>query len=371
MNIIRSQFLFPGIALLVLLILLIGIFTFLERQDKALPVKEAAKQEEVQGQRQPATVATENLPERAVLPQSNFVAQSFNNCGPASLSMVMSMFGVHVSQEELADQMRPFHNPQGGVDDKSIFAPEFVTYAREYGFASLHRPNGSIELLKKFVANDIPVVVRTWLHPGEDIGHFRIVRGYDEEKKVVIQDDSYQGPNLEYSYDEFLSMWQPFNYGYILVYPKDKQAVVDAILGEEKDEQVAWQHALARAEEEVAQNSSDAYAKFNEATAYYYLGKYDQTISFYEQAQSGLPPRMLWYQLEPIEAYLKTKQYDKVFGLTDQILDNGNKAYSELYLMRGKAYKEQGKVDLARAEFEKAVYYNTNSKEAQDALASL
>lgn len=334
-------------------------------QDKSLVVEVTPKLSPI------ATVAVKTPPEQVVLSQGTFVGQTFNNCGPASLSILMSMFGTNVSQEELADKMRPFHNPLGGVDDKSIFAEEFVTYAKQYGFEALNRPNGDIELLKKLLANDVPIVVRTWLHPNEDIGHFRIVRGYDDARRVIIQDDSYEGPNLEYDYDTFLSMWKPFNYGYILVYPQDKKEVVEAILAEEMDEKTAWKNALERAQDELKTNPSDSYALFNSATAEYYLGNVDKAISYYEKAVSGLPSRMLWYQLEPIYAYQQNGQYDIVFTLTDRILNNGNLAYSELYLIRGEIYKAQGNISQARSEFEKAVYYNTSLQKAQDALSSL
>lgn len=310
-------------------------------------------------------------PQSYTLAPSRFIAQSFNNCGPATLSMVMSMFGTNIDQETLADRMRPFHNPQGGVDDKSIFAPEFVMYGKEYGFESLERPNGDIALLKQFIANDIPVVVRTWLHPNEDIGHFRIVRGYDDTTQTILQDDSYEGPNRIYAYDTFLSMWQPFNYGYILVYPKEKQAVVDAILREEKDPTVAYENSITRAQEEKKTAPSAFYPTFNIATAKYHLGKYDETIANYEAVASQLPPRMLWYQLEPILAYQKQGMDETVLQLTDRILNNGNPAYSELYQMRGEVYQKQGNREAARDAFEKARYYNKNYLPAQQALAEL
>ena len=310
-------------------------------------------------------------PEKVVLPKTQFVSQTFNNCGPASLSMIMSMQGKTISQSDLASVLRPFNNPEGGVDDKSVFASEMVAVAKENGFESMQRPNGTIDLIKKFTANGISVLVRTWLNPNEDIGHFRVVRGYDDTTRTILQDDSYQGPDLTYSYDEFLTMWQPFNYGYILVYPPEKQKVVEAILADEFQEQKAWQNALMRAEKELKDNPDDSYAKFNVATAHFYLGDYGKTVVYYEVARNSLPSRMLWYQYEPLEAYLKLKRYSEVFSLTDAILANGNQAYSEMYLLRGQAYLEQGRVDDATAEFEKAVYYNSGLKKAQDALASV
>jgi len=107
--------------------------------------------------------------------------------------MMLSWYGRDVSQKELGDAMRPYQVPSGDNDDKTIFTYEFVEWAKKYGLESIGRVNGDIELLKTFTANGIPVVVKTWLHVDDDIGHFRIVRGFDERKQVIIQDDSYEG----------------------------------------------------------------------------------------------------------------------------------------------------------------------------------
>lgn len=303
--------------------------------------------------------------------QARFVSQTFNNCGPASLSMIMSHFGKDIDQGELASIMRPFNNPAGGVDDKSVTASEFVETAKMYGFESLHRPNGDEEMLKRFIANEIPVVVRTWLHPNEDIGHFRIVRGYDDTRRIFIQDDSYEGANLEYDYKTFLSMWKPFNYGYILVYPKEKKEIVNEILGTNIDEKTAFKNALVKAEKERNEGIDDAYTGFNLATAHYYLGNYQKSIEEYEKVERNLPPRMLWYQYEIVDAYRKVKQFDKVISIATDILSKDNQAYTEMYLFRGYVYQEQGDINGAREEFEKALFYNKNSVEAERAIENV
>jgi tetratricopeptide (TPR) repeat protein len=268
--------------------------------------------------------------------------------------------------------MRPFNNPAGGVDDKSVFASEFVENAQKYGYESIARPNGNREMLKKLIANDIPVVVRTWLHPNEDIGHFRIVRGYDDSRQVFIQDDSYEGKNLEYAYNTFDEMWKPFNYGYMIVYPQNRSEIVAAILGENMNEKTAYVNAKSRAEENLNLSPNSAYDLFNLSTAYYYLGDPQKSVEYYEKAQAAvLPARMLWYQIEPLQAYLAVGDHERVFALTDWIITNNNIAYSEMYILRGKSYQAQGKIDAARSEFEKAIYYNKNLMIAKEALESL
>ena len=306
-----------------------------------------------------------------LLPASQHVYQTFNNCGPATLTMVLSWYGTKKTQRELGELMRPYQNPKGDNDDKTIFPAEFTEYARKFEFSSINRPNGTIEQIKFFVENDIPVVVKTWLRPNEDIGHFRIVRGFDNNKKVVIQDDSYHGQNKKIAYDKFLAMWQPFNYGYMLVYPKEKEKVISAILGEEKDGQVAWQNAAERAEREIDFDPENIYSWFNLSVALYHLGDYEKSVNAYEKVEDKLPRRMLWYQIEPILAYQKLGRHERVFQITDNIISSGNRAFSELYQIRGEIYLEKGDKDSARKEFELAILYNENFEPAKLTLKNL
>jgi tetratricopeptide (TPR) repeat protein len=307
----------------------------------------------------------------ALVDDTKHIYQTFNNCGPATLSMVLAWFGENVSQKELGDAMRPYQNAQGDNDDKTIFTYEFVDWVKKYGLEAIDRPNGDISLLKTFTANGIPVVVKTWLHVGEDIGHFRIVRGFDETKQVIIQDDSYEGPNKKISYYDFLSMWQPFNYAYIIVYTPDQQELVEAIIDEEMKEDVAWSNALERAKREAELDEGNAYPVFNMSTAYYHLSDYKASVEAFEKVEAKLPRRMLWYQIEPILSYQALGNYDRVFQVTASILENGNRAFSELYQIRGEIYLQQGDKGKAREQFELALKYNSNYSPASDALQSL
>ncbi|MBI4097050.1 MAG: tetratricopeptide repeat protein [Candidatus Levybacteria bacterium] len=166
-------------------------------------------------------------------------------------------------------------------------------------------------------------------------------------------------------------MWKAFNYGYILIYPKEKKEVVEAVLAREYDENGAYQNVLKRAENELEQNPDDIFAQFNIAIAEYYLGNYEEAVAAFEKAEPGLPPRMLWYQYEPILAYQKLKNYERVIQLTQNVFYSGNLVFSELYQVRGEVFLAQGNKEAARGEFEKAVYYNKNLKPAQLSLQSL
>lgn len=304
------------------------------------------------------------LPATYIIPGRTHVFQTFNNCGPASLSMLLSYFDVAASQNELGEILRPYQIPRGDNDDKSVTLSELAEEAQARGFIAYHRPGGTIETLKQFIAHDMPVLVRTWLKPGEDIGHYRLIRGFDDVSGEIIQDDSLQGKNLRYTYDALLSLWQPFSYEYVVIVPPDKTSVALAILGEDSNEQVAWERAKDKIQEELNKDPENMYSLFNMSVVMFHVGDYRQSVSYFEKVETRLPFRMLWYQIEPVEAYFRLKQYERVLGLSDKILNNQNRAFSELYYLRGLIYKDKGNADAARTEFELAVRYNKNFEPA-------
>ncbi len=311
------------------------------------------------------------LPEKILLSSGYHVSQTFNNCAPAALSIALSYYDISVSQEILAKSLRPFNNLRGIDDDKSTPPQELAEEAEKYGLISYFRAGGDIETLKKILASGQPIIIRTLLNTNEDYAHYRVIRGYDERTKEIIQDDSYQGKDIRYTYEEFNKIWKPFNYAYLVIVKPEKKAEIEQVLGENLDPRLSWRKSRTIAKEQLMKNPGDTMARFNLSIAHYYLGNYKGATMELEKIGATLPRHTLWYQMEPIEAYFQIRNYDKVFKLTDGILNDKNKAYSELYILRGKSYMELQQSNLARAEFEKAVFYNINSKTAREALASL
>lgn len=304
----------------------------------------------------------ESIPAIKILENDYHVFQTFNNCAPAALSMALSYYGVEVSQETLAEALRPYNNRTGVNDDKSTPPEELARKAQEYGLIPYHRAHGSIDILKQFIAHDMPIVIRTLLEPGKDYAHYRVIKGYDDARRELIQDDSLQGKNLRYSYDAFLDIWEPFNYAYLVLAPPEKQKAAESILGEDRNARVAWQNALQTAKKELSAQSGNRNAAFNTSVALYYLGSYAAAVTAFETVEARLPMRTLWYQIEPIQAYFETGDYERVFRLTDRIFNDNNRGFSELYVLRGKSYAAQGDAPHAQQEFEKAVFYNKNLK---------
>ena len=306
-----------------------------------------------------------------VIENNYHIFQTFNNCGPAALSMAFSYYGIAISQQQLGQDLRPYQNPQGNNDDKSVTLEELAQKAREFNLVPFHRPNGSIELIKQFITHDIPVITRTRLTQNDDIGHFRIIKGFANITQEFIQDDSLQGHSLKYSYVQFLKIWQIFNYEYLVLVPADKEPIARSILGENADIKTAWENAVKNSQKELTENPDNIYARFNLSIALYHTGDFKNAVLEFEQVENKLPFRTLWYQIEPIEAYYELGNYQRVFDMTDKIFLNQNRAFSELYVIRGEIYKKQGNLVAAKSEFEKSVFYNQNLKSAQQALEQI
>ncbi len=315
-------------------------------------------------------VSTSSLPVAKELEDGYYVSQTRNNCGPSALSMDFSFYGVHVSQETLADDLRPTHSEVGN-DDKSTTPEELVAEIQKYGFTAYYRPNGSIQELKEFVANGIPVMTRTLFIPTEDFGHYRVIKGYDDTTGQIIDEDGFQGPEIHYSYSDFMSLWEEYNYEYIVIVPPGKEALVQSIIGADVSTTTAWQNARTVAQAAYTSNPSDFRAGFNLSVADYYLGNYADSVAEFQQVQSQIPQHTLWYQLEPIESYYELGDYSEVFSLANSILNNGDPVYPELLVLEGEAYQKQGDVVQAKAAYELALVYNKNLVSAQQALAGV
>ncbi len=311
------------------------------------------------------------IPVSFTIPNSYHIFQTFNNCGPAALSMALSYWEIQKSQEEIGEKLRPYQNREGNNDDKSVTFEELGNYAQDLGLLTYHRPNGDLNLLKRFIASGVPIMAKTTLTKEDDIGHFRIIKGYDDSNNIILQDDSYQGHNLEYTYSEFELMWQVYGYEYLVIVPHSLQKIAEAVLGENLNSSTAWQRSIETQTKLLKDNPNNVFARFNLSIAYYHTGDYQKAVEEFERVETKLPKRTLWYQLEPILAYYELKKYDRVFELSESVFASQNRAYSELYIIRGNIYQERGELEKARHEYETALVYNRNLTAAHKALFRL
>lgn len=296
----------------------------------------------------------------------NHEYQKLNNCGPVSLAAAASFFGAEITQFDAADVVK------GSPEDRNVSPPEMVDYLRSLGLGAVYRVNGNEELMRRLLANDLPVIVHQWLvrpHDGVLVGHYRVLRGYDATQNHFVANDPYVGPQLIIPYTQFDEWWRPFNRGYIPVYRPEQEALVAEILGEDWDEETNHRRALAQAQAETLA-LADGFAFFNLADEYLALGELEAAVAAYDKAFTfEFPDHFLWYQFGPLEAYNQVGAYQRVLDITDQVIAGAGEL-EEVRLQRGIAYLGLGDFAAARAEMEKALAANSHFERAIAALES-
>lgn len=300
--------------------------------------------------------------------------QTWNNCGPATLAMNLSYYGLPLTQKQTAAVLKP------NWDDKNVSPDELAAYARGQGLEALVRVNGSPERLRQFIDAGIPVLIETWLDHDGGMGHYRMVVGYDDAARQWIVYDTYisdgldpKGPysGIRMGYDELVRLWRVFNGTYVLIYDQTHAAAAQQILGDEADDALMWQRSLERAQAEAAADPGDAFAWFNLGNSLAAQGRYADAASAFDQARvSGLPWRMLWYQFEPFRAYYEAGRYDELLALADSVIATAGNI-EETYYWRGRALQATGDTGGARTAYQRAVELNSNYAEARQALSDV
>jgi hypothetical protein len=306
-------------------------------------------------------------PSAIFLEPMNHEYQKLNNCGPVSLAAAASFFGVEITQFDAADVVK------GSPEDKNVSPQEMVSYLHSLGLGAVYRVNGDEELMKRLLANDLPVIVHQWLARPQDgvlVGHYRVLRGYDTNRDLFIANDPYTGPQFSISYAQFDEWWRPFNRGYIPVYRPEQEALVAAILGDDWAEETNHRHALAQAQAET-QTLGDGYAFFNLGDEYLALGDPAAAVVAYDKAFAfEFPDHFLWYQFGPLEALNQVGDHQRVLDMSEQVIAQAGEL-EEVRLQRGLAYLGLGDPAAARAEIEKALAANPHYDKAIAALDRL
>jgi tetratricopeptide (TPR) repeat protein len=296
------------------------------------------------------------------LPKIKADYQRWNNCGPTTLGMALQYFGRADTQAEIAAFTKP--NP----DDRNVRPDELAAYAHHVGLRSIIRVNGTMERLELFLSNGLPVIVETALvkQPQGWMGHYRLLIGYDAKQFNTM--DSYDGPNVKISFGDLDVEWRAFNRLYLVIYSEEQATRVRAILADTLDDATMYAQAAARARAESDADPKDAFAQFNLGSSLVALKRYAEAAAAFDRARTlGLPWRMMWYHFSPYEAYLHVGRYDEVIALADALLSKTDDL-EEAHYYKGLALRALSRPEEARREFETALRYNSNYREAQKAL---
>jgi len=299
------------------------------------------------------------------------VRQGWNNCGPANITQVLSVYGWQEDQNYAADYIRP------SDEDKNVTPAELAAFVNEQtGVRAITRVGGSMDILKLLLANNIPVIVETAaFFEGYDwIGHYQTIVAYDDSLGGFFAYDTYLGTGENQAgilepYNEFDENWSAFNRVFIAVYEQEREPLVQQLLGVLATETGGYETALAIAEAEARANPRSMYAWFNLGSSFTALGRYDEGARAYDRARSlGLPFRMMWYQFGMFEAYYEVGRYDDVLSLVNTNLTNGAQYVEETYYWQGRVFAAQGNTSDAREAYQRALLHNPRYADAQTAL---
>lgn len=326
----------------------------------------------------PSPTPTPTLPPGFSLEGVRHEHQRWNNCGPATLAMALSYYGRDETQMDIAPVLKP------DPEDKNVSPGEMAWYTRELGLGATVRVNGTLERLRALVHAGYPVIVETWYvrDARDQLGHYRLVVGYDDSAQRFITYDSLDGPNVTIGYQELDELWRVFNRLYLVIYRPEQWDDLAAVLGADADDTVMYERAVERARTEAA-NPPDScvaywdcddwvvFSHFNIGSSLTALGRHEEASAAYDQArQLGLHFRMLWYQFGPYESYYAVGRYEDVVTLANATLATATNL-EESYYWRGRARLALGDTEGARSDFRTALRYHEGWGPAQRALEEL
>ncbi len=314
-----------------------------------------------------------------------YEAQGWNNAGPATLAMALSVYGWDGDQDTAAAWLKP------DPEDKSVSPWQMVAYVNgQTPYRAIYRMGGTLDVLKSAVAAGFPVIAAVGMDTESDgwFGHYQLVTGYDEGAGVLLVYDSYLGPTTEprrVPFSEFDAAWWPFNRTFVVVFPADRagdvqaallgyggstvlDVVTDANTGEMQQVLLGYGNgpaygarmALDAASSATTQSPEDVWGWFNLGTAYTTLGRFEDAAAAYDRALDiGLPFRALWYQFGPYEAYFKIGRYTDVIALAASVLDV-TPYVEEAHYWQALAHAARGEVEDASRALEQVIALNPN-----------
>lgn len=330
------------------------------------------------------------LPAFVRLSNITYQQQDWNNCGPATLAMGLSVLGLQISQYDAAAILKPDR------EDRNVTPTEMRDYVNNHTqLRAINRVNGSLDTLRRLLANDFPVILEVgdraltevaWVDSEPNVayrdwwGHYLLAAGYDDGLQEFwvynsliwdVATETNTSNGHAYSYEELHTFWPQFNRSYIVIYEPHREAEVAEILGEDFDLVTMWERSLQTAQLELLNNDSDAFRWFNLGSSFNSLGRHDEAATAFDKARElELPWRMLWYQFGPYEAYFHTGRYNDIVLLADATLKN-RPYFEESFYWRGQAQQALGNTFAARSDFQSASEFNPYFTPASDALALL
>ena len=154
------------------------------------------------------------LPEKAVLSNTPFIAQEDYECGPAALAMVLQSAGLSVTAEQLVDQVY-LPNRKGSLQIEVLAA------SRRNGLPG-YVLAPQVDVVLREVAAGHPVLVFQNLSlPVYPVWHFAVVMGYDRDRNILLL-HSGRTQAMEMSLYAFERTWERGGYWAMVALPTNQ-----------------------------------------------------------------------------------------------------------------------------------------------------
>lgn len=127
-----------------------------------------------------------------------FKQDTIYTCGPTSLQMVLSFYGIRESESALAEELKS--TAENGTYHKNML--EAVLRRGLYCYIN---DESNLEELRSLLGNGIPVIVR-YLERERNEDHYGVVVGLSDE--VVAINDPWAGERVHFSREEFIARWK-------------------------------------------------------------------------------------------------------------------------------------------------------------------
>ncbi|MCY1703959.1 C39 family peptidase [Deinococcus sp. SL84] len=196
-----------------LLLLLLGLLPI------TLPVAEAAKGTAA------STTAARITPASApalALQNMPIIYQGYNDCGPASIGMVLAYYKQPVDVKTISAATKASPNSYMHVE-------QIGRYVGRYGLQTTQVRNANIGAAVRLIRLGVPVIALTYFQQVGVIPHFRVVRGFDQTKQLLYLADPLAG-SVAMRYADFNMLWNTQGKQMVAVYPPNLHQKVQAAI---------------------------------------------------------------------------------------------------------------------------------------------
>lgn len=172
-----------------------------------------------------AQAKTSQAPTGYVLSGMPLVKQTYNACGPASISEVLGYFGLKVAQADISRFTRE-------SETSYMSAQAIVTFAPLVGMEARLYANGTLDTVRSAIKNGLPIIALQShiTAEGRVIPHWRVIVGYDDATQRTYLMDPLLG-YVTISYNDFNRVWADHRGQFAVMYPPKLSALIRKVIG--------------------------------------------------------------------------------------------------------------------------------------------